>query len=812
MSLWFRGQKFKIILILFALWGGIFYFWGEVEAAEPGDIVINEVAPWESSSQDWVEFYATTDIIIDKWVVKERDAIIKIFPNTLSLSQGDYIILHINQSGENESNESGKGENNCWDFYSQDEGVVGTDNVITLEDADGMIIDALCWVKIDETWTKGQKMAFENVIEAEEWVGTIDTNKDQQQSESFDATQGQKKNISIGRDKLSSDHNNENDWDLFTIQTPGKVNNQLPEIVSLEVDPSSVLADGESEIFITTEVSDPDGLEDIESVKVDLSQISGSSSQKMDDNGDGIYDFSIIVSEAVSPGSYTLDVVVRDKNGDIDGDTIEIEVITSNQPPEAEIIADKTNVSVGETINFDASDSSDPDEDILSYTWDFGDEEGSEEMNPTHTYSSPGTYTVSLTVSDGELSNTDTLIITVNEPVYSDDIRINEFLPNPEGSDTENEWIELYNNSSSEVDISGWIIDDEEGGSTPHTFPQGTKITAQGYLVIYRSESNIALNNNGDEVRLFHPDGNLVDQVSFSESVKEDFSYNQTLSDIWAWSEELTPGEKNEVVSSDNAEEDEEESEGEDENEENNEEQIEVIDIKTARSEEKGSAVKVGGIITVIPGVLSNKYFYIQDKSSGIQIYSYEEDFPELKLGDKVEVQGEISFSEAKIKISSGEDINILSSGDIISSKLVETGKIDESLEGMLVTVSGQVAKTSGSTFYLDDGSGEVKVYIIKSTEIKKPEMGKGDWFTITGIVSETSSGYRILPRYQDDVREGTAEGVSMLPATGASLDNILWISVVLVFLIVWYNKVSSKLKVKSSKFKIKSYYEMSKL
>ena len=131
-----------------------------------------------------------------------------------------------------------------------------------------------------------------------------------------------------------------------------------------------------------------------------------------------------------------------------------------------------------------------------------------------------------------------------------------------------------------------------------------------------------------------------------------------------------------------------------------------------------------------------------------------------------------------------------------VSSKLIETGKIDESLEGMLVTVSGQVAKTSGSTFYLDDGSGEVKIYIIKSTEIKKPEMSKDDWFTITGIVSETSSGYRILPRYQDDVREGTVEGASMLPATGASLDNILWISVVLVFLIVWYNKTSSKSKV----------------
>ena len=567
----------------------------------------------------------------------------------------------------------------------------------------------------------------------------------------------------------------------FEIGTPGFQNNEAPIINIDSPQDGDEFAQGEEIDFIAT-VSDSEDENITDDSLIWNSDIDG-------EIGRGE---SLSLSD-LSLGQHLIIFTTEDSDGVESSDTIEIEIITSNQPPEAKISVDKTNVNIGESLNFNASDSSDPDGDALIYFWVFRNGEESEEIDPVYIYSSPGTYTVTLTVSDGELSNTDTLIITVNKPVYSDDIKINEFLPNPEGSDTENEWIELYNNGSSEVDLSGWIIDDEEGGSTPHTFSQGTKITAQGYLVIYRSESNIALNNNGDEVRLLHPDGNLVDQVSFSESVKEDFSYNRTPTDAWAWSEELTPGEKNEVISSDNTEEDEEDSEDEDENEENNEEQIEVMNIRTARSKEKGSAVKVEGIITVIPGVLSDKYFYVQDKSAGIQIYFYEEDFPELKLGDEIEVQGEISFSEAKIKISSGEDINILSSDDTISPKLVETGKIDESLEGMLVTVSGQVAKTSGSTFYLDDGSGEVKVYIIKSTEIKKPEMGKGDWFTITGVVSETSSGYRILPRYQDDVREGTVEGVSMLPVTGVSLDNILWISVMLVFLIVWYNKVSSK-------------------
>jgi PKD repeat protein len=36
---------------------------------------------------------------------------------------------------------------------------------------------------------------------------------------------------------------------------------------------------------------------------------------------------------------------------------------------------------------------------ITSWSWDFGDGSASSEQNPSHTYTNPGTYTVSLTVS-----------------------------------------------------------------------------------------------------------------------------------------------------------------------------------------------------------------------------------------------------------------------------------------------------------------------------------------------------------------------------------------------------------------------------
>ena len=79
-------------------------------------------------------------------------------------------------------------------------------------------------------------------------------------------------------------------------------------------------------------------------------------------------------------------------------------------------------------LDLNASDSSDPDGDLLSYTWDFGDGFQAEGLQLSHNYEQAGTYTVTLTVSDGYLSHTSTQTVTVesvilppNQPLPDDD-------------------------------------------------------------------------------------------------------------------------------------------------------------------------------------------------------------------------------------------------------------------------------------------------------------------------------------------------------------------------------------------------------
>lgn len=100
------------------------------------------------------------------------------------------------------------------------------------------------------------------------------------------------------------------------------------------------------------------------------------------------------------------------------------------------------------------------------------------------------------------------------------------------------------------------------------------------------------------------------------------------------------------------------------------------------------------------------------------------------------------------------DEENISDTIQPINSDPIEISTGDfSSYENYLVTVMGEVVETSGDTFYIDDGSGVVKIYIQAKTGIDKPEMHKGDIFLITGIVDLYGATWRILPRTLDDIK-----------------------------------------------------------
>jgi len=425
-----------------------------------------------------------------------------------------------------------------------------------------------------------------------------------------------------------------------------------------------------------------------------------------------------------------------------------------NAAPEA-VVSGANESKVGEEMAFSAEDSSDVDGDELTYEWDFGDGSGAKGVEVTHVFGRSGDFTVRLMVGDGELMDEATWEARVEAVTYSEDVVINEFLPNPVGADGAGEFIALKNVGSEAVDLSGWQLDDvEDGGSAVYEIEDGVILSAGEIKSFSRKETKIALNNGGDAARLLAPDGKEMARADYDDS-EEGVSY---IFNDGEWVETTTAAE----------EEDEDEAlEDEEEMGKVAGEKLQVIELAKIRDYEKGAMVETEGVVSVPPGALGSKILYLA--GSGVQVYLNSEEWPELKLGDRVKVTGEISsyLGETRLKLAAASDLGVVGEAEEPVPHEVKTGEIDEDKEGWLVVIAGEVAQTSGDTFYVDDGSGEVKVVIKSSTEIDKPKMSKGTKVTVIGVVSETTSGYRVLPRRQEDVRLGIVAGLSRFPATG---------------------------------------------
>lgn len=85
----------------------------------------------------------------------------------------------------------------------------------------------------------------------------------------------------------------------------------------------------------------------------------------------------------------------------------------ANEPPVAVASADNATPTTRTTVQFSSAGSS---EDVVSFSWDFGDGSSSSAANPGHKYKKEGNYVAVLTVTDdGGLTGTDSVDIMVSK-------------------------------------------------------------------------------------------------------------------------------------------------------------------------------------------------------------------------------------------------------------------------------------------------------------------------------------------------------------------------------------------------------------
>jgi hypothetical protein len=129
------------------------------------------------------------------------------------------------------------------------------------------------------------------------------------------------------------------------------------------------------------------------------------------------------------------------------------------------------------------------------------------------------------------------------KPSFSDDLKISEVFPDPEGSDGDGEFIEIFNDSDDDIELGDWSLRDES--EKLFYFDKDDEIEGNGFLSVSYDESKISLNNSGDEIVLLNPIGEEVDEMKYEDAPEgESFALNDEKK--FQWTSLVTPGEKNE--------------------------------------------------------------------------------------------------------------------------------------------------------------------------------------------------------------------------------------------------------------------------
>jgi len=129
-------------------------------------------------------------------------------------------------------------------------------------------------------------------------------------------------------------------------------------------------------------------------------------------------------------------------------------------------------------------------------------------------------------------------------------------LTDPQGEN--DDWIELYNVSDQEIDLSGMYLSDNKDNLRKWAFPDNTIIPPKGYLIVWADEdgkdqtelhANFKLSKNGETVMLIDKDerGNkILDSMEFGKQEK-DVAYGRFPDGTGNFRQlTMTPGERNE--------------------------------------------------------------------------------------------------------------------------------------------------------------------------------------------------------------------------------------------------------------------------
>jgi DNA/RNA endonuclease YhcR with UshA esterase domain len=188
-----------------------------------------------------------------------------------------------------------------------------------------------------------------------------------------------------------------------------------------------------------------------------------------------------------------------------------------------------------------------------------------------------------------------------------------------------------------------------------------------------------------------------------------------------------------------------------------------AISIAEARGLPLGTIVTIDGSVTVPSGAFSSSTFdqgfAIQDRTGGIYVST--PDNLGFTLRQQVRVTGKLADTvlPGLLVLVDMTDVKTHGAGPKVRPVSVATRDVNEETEGSLVRITGTITQPVsndlpfGFIIFVNDGSGEIHVFVCASTGDRCQWVDSGQTIEVTGFSGQFADAFEVDPRIQSDIR-----------------------------------------------------------